>query len=43
MALIDESARGTPHAALSRDVAFYSGYRQAGIAPAQHRGLPSPI
>ncbi|WP_425558729.1 helix-turn-helix domain-containing protein [Catenulispora subtropica] len=39
---MDESVRGTPHAALSHDVAFYSGYRQAGIAPAEHRGLPSP-
>ncbi|TQS46216.1 AraC family transcriptional regulator [Cryptosporangium phraense] len=31
-----------PAPALRPFVAWYSGYRQAGIAPAVHRGLPSP-
>jgi AraC-like DNA-binding protein len=40
---IDESARGRPAAPLLPFVAHYSGYRQAGVAPATHRGLPSPF
>ncbi|MFE9424057.1 helix-turn-helix domain-containing protein [Kitasatospora sp. NPDC006697] len=39
---IDESVRARPAAALRPYVAWYSGYRQAGVAPAVHRGLPSP-
>ena len=37
-----ESVLGRPAPALRRYVAFYAGYRQAGVAPARHRGLPSP-
>ena len=40
---IDESVRGRPAASLLPFVAHYSGYRQAGVAPATHRGLPSPF
>ena len=40
--VIDEAVRGTPAPALRPYVAWYSGYRQAGIAPGRHRGLPSP-
>lgn len=39
---IDEYAQARPAAALRPFVAFYSGYRQRGVAPARHRGLPSP-
>jgi AraC-like DNA-binding protein len=42
MAVIDEYARAWPADALRPFVAFYSGYRQRGLAPARHRGLPSP-
>jgi AraC-like DNA-binding protein len=38
----DESVRGTPAPALRPFIAWYSGYRQAGLPPARHRGLPSP-
>ncbi|MGO8883629.1 MAG: DUF6597 domain-containing transcriptional factor [Streptosporangiaceae bacterium] len=38
----DESVRVRPAAGLRPFVAHYSGYRQAGAAPARHRGLPSP-
>jgi AraC-like DNA-binding protein len=40
--LVQESVRGVPAPALRPFVAWYSGYRQAGLAPATHRGLPSP-
>jgi AraC-like DNA-binding protein len=39
---VDEYARARPSAAVRPWVAFYSGYRQRGLAPAVHRGLPSP-
>jgi AraC-like DNA-binding protein len=39
---VDESVRGVPAPALRPFVAWYSGYRQAGVPPALHRGLPSP-
>ncbi|MEV7026224.1 DUF6597 domain-containing transcriptional factor, partial [Kitasatospora sp. NPDC093558] len=40
--VVDEAVRARPAAALRPYVAWYSGYRQRGIAPAVHRGLPSP-
>jgi len=40
--MISESVRYRPPAALQPLVAWYSGFRQAGAAPARHRGLPSP-
>ena len=40
---IDESVRVRPAPALRSAAAWYSGYRQAGVAPALHRGLPSPF
>ncbi len=39
---INEGARARPAQALRPFIAYYSGYRQAGIEPATHRGLPSP-
>ena len=39
---IEESVWGVPAAALRPFIAGYSGYRQAGVPPATHRGLPSP-
>jgi len=42
MSVIDESARRRPAPPLRAFVEWYSGYRQAGVAPATHRGLPSP-
>ncbi|WP_371495289.1 helix-turn-helix domain-containing protein [Kitasatospora sp. NBC_00374] len=39
---MDESLRVRPAAPLRPYVAWYSGYRQRGLAPARHRGLPSP-
>ncbi|WP_433791161.1 helix-turn-helix domain-containing protein [Actinoplanes sp. CA-252034] len=39
---MDEYAQARPAPALRPHVAFYSGYRQRGLAPALHRGLPSP-
>ncbi len=38
----DEHARHRPGERLRPYVAWCTGYRQAGIAPAVHRGLPSP-
>lgn len=38
-----ESVRGRPAPALSGLVARYDGYRQHGVAPARHLGLPSPF
>jgi len=40
--IVDEYAQARPAAPLRPFVEFYSGYRQAGVAPARHRGLPSP-
>ncbi len=40
--MIDEYAVRRPGAGLRPHVAWYTGYRQAGIEPAAHRGLPSP-
>jgi AraC-like DNA-binding protein len=39
---IDESVWGVPMPGLRPFIARYIGYRQAGVAPARHRGLPSP-
>ncbi|GAA0574495.1 AraC family transcriptional regulator [Paractinoplanes ferrugineus] len=39
---LDEYAQARPSAALRPYVGFYTGYRQRGLAPATHRGLPSP-
>jgi AraC-like DNA-binding protein len=39
---VDEYAQARPSPALRPYIAFYSGYRQRGVAPALHRGLPSP-
>ena len=41
-ARIDESVLGRPAAELRPLIAGYSGYRQAGLEPARHTGLPSP-
>ena len=40
---VDEYAAGRPAAGLRPLVSWYTGYRQAGVAPALHRGLPSPF
>ncbi|MGW4891626.1 helix-turn-helix domain-containing protein [Kitasatospora sp. NPDC004240] len=40
--VVDEAVRALPATALRPYVAWYSGYRQRGVAPAVHRGLPSP-
>lgn len=37
-----ESVRRRPAPALQPSVAWYSGFRQVGCAPATHRGLPGP-
>lgn len=39
---VNEAVVGQPAEPLRRFIAHYSGYRQAGIGPAEHRGLPSP-
>lgn len=39
---VSESAPGRPAPGLLPFIAGYSGYRQAGVAPAIHAGLPSP-
>lgn len=41
--VIDESVRVGPAPALRSSIAWYSAYRQVGVAPALHRGLPSPF
>jgi AraC-like DNA-binding protein len=41
--VIDKSVRVRPAPALRPFIAFYTGYRQAGVAPGKHRGLPSPF
>ena len=40
--MLDEYARARPSPPLRSHVGWYSGYRQAGVAPGTHRGLPSP-
>jgi AraC-like DNA-binding protein len=40
--VIDEYAVRRPREGLLPYVAWFTGYRQAGVAPARHRGLPSP-
>jgi len=42
MTVINESVRGRPAPPLRPFVEWYAGFRQAGVAPARHRGLPSP-
>lgn len=42
MGVVDESVRSLPAPALRPFIAYYSGYRQAGVEPGRHRGLPSP-
>jgi AraC-like DNA-binding protein len=39
---VDEYGRARPSAGLRPFLAFYTGYRQRGLPPARHRGLPSP-
>jgi AraC-like DNA-binding protein len=39
---VDEYARARPSPALRPYVGFYTGYRQRGLPPRTHRGLPSP-
>ena len=39
---VSESIHRVPGPPLDAYVAWYSGYRQAGVAPMVHRGLPSP-
>jgi AraC-like DNA-binding protein len=39
---VSESAAGRPAPALLPFISGYSGYRQAGVPPAIHAGLPSP-
>ena len=40
--MVDEHIRWVPREPLRRHVAWYTGYRQRGVPPARHRGLPSP-
>src|SRR5581483_1307202 len=40
--VVNEHRRYRPGEPLRRYVAWYTGYRQRGIPPATHRGLPSP-
>ncbi|MEU4558104.1 helix-turn-helix transcriptional regulator [Actinoplanes sp. NPDC023936] len=40
--VVDEYAQARPAPALRPFVGLYSGYRQRGVPPARHRGLPSP-
>jgi AraC-like DNA-binding protein len=40
--VVDEYVRQVPAAPLRRYLAWYTGYRQRDLAPAVHRGLPSP-
>jgi AraC-like DNA-binding protein len=40
---VDEHVAGLPAAALRPLIAGYTGYRQAGLEPAVHLGLPSPF
>ncbi|BCY13769.1 helix-turn-helix domain-containing protein [Actinoplanes sp. L3-i22] len=40
--VVDEYEQARPAPVLRGHVAFYSGYRQRGVPPGVHRGLPSP-
>jgi hypothetical protein len=40
---VDEHWRRAPAEPLRPYVAWYTGYRQRGVPPAVHRGLPSPF
>ena len=40
---VDEHCRARPAGPLRPYVASYTGYRQRGVPPARHRGLPSPF
>lgn len=40
--VVDEHVLGAPTRVLRETVGHYSGYRQRNVAPALHRGLPSP-
>jgi AraC-like DNA-binding protein len=40
--VVDEAVRAVPVPALRGLVGWYSGYRQRGVPPGRHRGLPSP-
>ncbi len=40
---VDEHCRRRPAEPLRRYIACYTGYRQRGVPPALHRGLPSPF
>jgi AraC-like DNA-binding protein len=39
---VNEAVRVRPAVPLRPYIAWYSGYRQAGVSPAVHRGMPSP-
>ncbi|MEY9860027.1 AraC-like DNA-binding protein [Catenulispora sp. GAS73] len=41
--VVDEMVRVAPGDAVRPLVGWYSGYRQAGVPPMRHRGLPSPF
>ena len=41
--VVDEHCRRRPAGPLRPYVAHYTGYRQRGVPPARHRGLPSPF
>ena len=41
--VVDEHCRQRPVGPLRPYVAHYTGYRQRGVPPARHRGLPSPF
>jgi len=41
--MVSERARGSPTGALRDLIARYDGYRQRGVVPARHLGLPSPF
>jgi AraC-like DNA-binding protein len=40
---VDEHCRRAPAEPLRPYVAWYTGYRQRGVPPGRHRGLPSPF
>src|ERR1700721_2068228 len=41
--VVNEHCRRRPAEPLRPFVAYYTGYRQRGVPPALHRGLPSPF
>ena len=41
--VVDEHCRQRPAGPLRPYVAHYTGYRQRGVPPGRHRGLPSPF